>query len=447
MAGLPKIALARLKANPKSFGPSSGPDAFQGAEHPDANLLAALVERTLTEHERTQVLNHLSQCAECREVAAFTLPTEAAVAEPTRAGAGRRWTPWPVLHWGAMAAVLGALTVVVVLHPGMWKGHPEISKVTPPPAPAGNSTSAPQAVSVSPLAPLPPETAQAKAHEEAQKSAGEMAAIEKASGPHQDLTRYDHAARTQAKQRVTLMASTRPPATFRAENVPAVKAEGEESKEGNALTARVLPAPPPSAAPAAVSAAVSNAVAKAGAESQAGPAALRATTQSVEVAGANTGAGLAEGAPAKATPRLPAQATLRMSAPTPMGEVQAFRKERELGAGQPAALWSVSSDGKVQRSTDAGKTFEQVQFAHRIKFRAIAALGNEVWAGGTGGALFHSVDGGESWNRADINFEGNVVTETIAGIQMRDPQHLTVTTASGSQWVSEDGGQHWRKKP
>ena len=64
-----------------------------------------------------------------------------------------------------------------------------------------------------------------------------------------------------------------------------------------------------------------------------------------------------------------------------------------------------------------------------------------------GGALFHSVDGGATWSRAGINLDGNTVTETITGIQLRDPQHLTVTTASGSQWVSEDGGQTWQKQP
>ena len=248
MAGLPKIALARLKANPdapKSSGPPLGPDGFQGADHPDANLLAAFVEKTLTERERTQVLNHLSQCAECREVAAFTLPAEVAVAEPTRVAAGRRWSPWLVLRWGAMAAVLGALTVVVVLHPGMWNGHPEISKETPPPAPAGNITSAPQTVSAPPLAQPPPETSQAKAQVEARESAGELAAAGKASEHRQELALNDHVARAQAKQQVTMMASSRPPATFRAENVPAVNAEREEGKEGNALTAEALPAPPP----------------------------------------------------------------------------------------------------------------------------------------------------------------------------------------------------------
>jgi len=130
-----------------------------------------------------------------------------------------------------------------------------------------------------------------------------------------------------------------------------------------------------------------------------------------------------------------------------MSEVQVVRKKIELGGGLPAALWSVSTDGIVQRSTDGGKTYEQIPVANGIKFRAIAALGSDVWTGGAGGALFHSPDGGATWNRAGISFEGNTVTETITDIQLRNPQQLTITTASGSQWASEDGGQHWQKQP
>jgi len=35
-------------------------------EHPDANLLSAFAEHSLTDAERAQVLDHLSRCAECR---------------------------------------------------------------------------------------------------------------------------------------------------------------------------------------------------------------------------------------------------------------------------------------------------------------------------------------------------------------------------------------------
>ena len=63
----PKIALARLKANPQPSG--NAPGALPSGSHPDANLLAAFVEKSLTERERLQVLEHLAACADCREVA------------------------------------------------------------------------------------------------------------------------------------------------------------------------------------------------------------------------------------------------------------------------------------------------------------------------------------------------------------------------------------------
>jgi photosystem II stability/assembly factor-like uncharacterized protein len=130
-----------------------------------------------------------------------------------------------------------------------------------------------------------------------------------------------------------------------------------------------------------------------------------------------------------------------------MSEMAASRQVMKFVAGPPTALWSVSSDGKVQRSTGAGKTIELIPVAPGIRFQAIAASGNDVWAGGKDGALFHSPDAGATWTRIAINFGGNTVTETIAAIQLHDPQHLTVTTASGSGWISEDSGQHWQKQP
>ena len=114
------------------------------------------------------MLNHLAQCAECREIAAFALPAEAAGAEPARVTAGRRWSPWPVLRWGAMAAVLGTLAVVVVLHPGTWNRHLEISKETHPRS-AGTITSAPSTLPAPPSAQPPLEPARAKAKVDARE--------------------------------------------------------------------------------------------------------------------------------------------------------------------------------------------------------------------------------------------------------------------------------------
>lgn len=145
-------------------------------------------------------------------------------------------------------------------------------------------------------------------------------------------------------------------------------------------------------------------------------------------------------------PRAPAQAPVRLAAQAPTLEMRASSKGLGFAMRPPAALWSVSAEGKVQHSTDGGKTFKPVEVAHGIKFGAIATLGNDVWAGGEGGALYHSADGGATWNRTGISSQGNAVTESITAIQLHDPQNLTITTTSGTKWVTADGGQNWRKQ-
>ncbi len=125
--------------------------------------------------------------------------------------------------------------------------------------------------------------------------------------------------------------------------------------------------------------------------------------------------------------------------------MKAFRAASAAGGGPLATLWSISADGKVQRSSDGGKSIESVRVTDGVKFKAIAALGNIVWAGGAGGNLFHSTDGGATWVQVGIPFEGSTVTETIVHIQLQTPRRLTLTTDSGSQWLTDDGGQHWQK--
>jgi photosystem II stability/assembly factor-like uncharacterized protein len=269
---------------------------------------------------------------------------------------------------------------------------------------------------------------------EARKSANEEAQFKKASRPRPDLAMNNQVAHLQAQQHATVMASIRPPATLRAENVPAVSAERKERLGDDALSAMARPALAPPAAPAGEPMAASGEAGKVTAESHAGLKAFRMTAPGLSEAGGNPGTA-------------PAQANAQVTAQAPMLETQALRRDLKFKAGPPAALWSISSDGKVQRSADGAKTFQAIDVAHGVRFQAIASSGNEVWAGSTGGALYHSIDAGSTWTQIAINIGGNTMTETITAIQLHDPQHLTVTTTSGSEWVSEDGGQHWQKQP
>src|SRR5271167_2342785 len=90
-------------------------------EHPDANLLSAFSERALTEQEREQVLDHLSRCAECREVVALSALLQleeerlvaAAAAGRASAGASRSWWRSPIVPWSALTAAALVMLIAV----------------------------------------------------------------------------------------------------------------------------------------------------------------------------------------------------------------------------------------------------------------------------------------------------------------------------------------------
>ncbi len=89
--------------------------AAKPGTHPEPDVLAAFTERTLTQNEQADVLNHLARCAECREVAALAIPEQldqVAGLVPMRSG----WLSWPVLRWGAAAACVAIVGAAVTLH-------------------------------------------------------------------------------------------------------------------------------------------------------------------------------------------------------------------------------------------------------------------------------------------------------------------------------------------
>jgi hypothetical protein len=109
--------------------------------------------------------------------------------------------------------------------------------------------------------------------------------------------------------------------------------------------------------------------------------------------------------------------------------------------------WSLSPEGTVQRSSDNSKTWRPVPVGNGTTFRAIWAEGSNVWAGGNAGALFHSADAGRHWAQVIPAANGEKLQADITGIDFSDPQHGTVTSATGQVWTTADRGQSWQRKP
>lgn len=100
MNGMRKLVSARLRAQAVA-----GP-------HPDAEVLSAFAEKALPEVQRKAVLQHLSECANCRDVVFLSLP-ESSEAQPVLALPSRRFSRL-ALGWGTLAAAIAVCVVVFV---------------------------------------------------------------------------------------------------------------------------------------------------------------------------------------------------------------------------------------------------------------------------------------------------------------------------------------------
>lgn len=112
----------------------------------------------------------------------------------------------------------------------------------------------------------------------------------------------------------------------------------------------------------------------------------------------------------------------------------------------PRAQWRITQDGHLEHSAGAeGWTATLVDPS--TSFRAVAAVGNDVWAGGNGGALFHSSDGGEHWRKVSLIANSEVETGAIVTIRFADQQHGMVASDAGTRWATTDGGVTWMTNP
>ncbi len=436
MERLPNIVRERLKAT-------------AGGDHPDADLLTAFAEQALPDRERSRVLLHLSRCADCRDVLALALPPlkAAALLDTARPAP---WFQWKVLRWGAVVACVVIVGSAVLLRRDTFQMQSaKTSAVREEPA------------------------AEQYAYERADQDAAARVRAQQALSSNAENANEKDIGRLRDK---ALKRSMPPklPASAPASPASPVAALSPGVKDNKQVIVGAMHGASGAGALGGMAAksAENWTSAPAQAVSDEGkkplPEARNVTDlemlgRSSEVVEVQVGAAPALDTEASSDkPEAPGKAKAAssglldaMAAPEVLTKSQATRSEETVRQKMdrapgfrhsPLSRWTISSDGRLQHSIDAGKTWQPVPVGDKASFRALSANGPDVWVGGAAGLLYHSADSGASWTQVKPAFANVTLTADIAAIEFTDVQHGKITTSNGEVWTTEDAGQNWRKQ-
>lgn len=531
MEELPKFVRQRL-ARRAEHDPRSAPDALRGAVHPDANLLSAFAERSLSDRERTAVLSHLADCAECRELVSLAFPSEAQAAPgevAASAQTGRRWPVWlgwRTLRWGVLAAsvavvMAGAFRSGILKRPAapntarntVAENRSLPSLVAPPstasPAPSTQSYSATGAPSADArgMAMLRDKVADEEKMRSESRLArrGDIDALAKQKPLAAGAPALQSAERKKAFQPLATPARPRPAEAERQEYLlktetgpapselntanRASKANKDSSAvaanavTGNGRAAAVSANEPgaPSRMRAPIGGLAKSAPAEreldqklppssdavevqaqaAAPEKKADQLKEQSNARNAQAQAAAVGQAMAPPPQAPAAREPSQQGVASGLVPQTTQEVivtpqqragAAVARQAEKGRRAPLKLyWNISASGQLERARAAGGPWSRVRVDDSVKFQAVSAEGNDVWAGGSGGALYHSTDGGRQWTRVKIGpnrpDDQVFVTDAIVSLRFSDGEHGQVVTDAHETWTTTDGGVHWSLAP
>ena len=461
MEQLPKIVQQRLQATAKA------------GVHPDPDLLTAFAEKSLNERERGQVLQHLAQCADCRNVISLAIP-EVEAAPSTPAKLRTPWLTWPVLRWGALAACVVVVSAAVTLHyERRPNSAPTIAKTTPASAPPANvpvesqtTNLAGEKLAAKVIPPLSegdrdrlPAGKLAKQSDSDKENATSAVATSAVNGVLVGGPAKNSLANERMADAATMSANkpSRPMGQIAAAPAPAAppatkvingapesggrtdNAEYVARSMNQTVTVQSEPLPAPSTAEAVERKAKDEMPKRESAASAGVVAGTLSGDQKADVSSAETVSGAYDG-------QLRSKKLATQTAIAKMSTAKTSIAQTSISQTLPAEArlrWTLSPDGSVQRSLDSGKTWQTIPVAGNIVFRALAANDSDIWVGGSAGALFHSADAGQHWDQIKPSVDGKPLAADIIGLKFSDALHGSLTTSSSQIWNTSDGGSSW----
>ena len=353
------------------------------ADHPSADVLAAFVEHALAEGEKQSVTDHLARCEECREIVFLT-------SDATEEEVQNQQASWCVAaepRWRSTSKWVWAVPVAAMF----LLGAGYLLRKSYVAAPA-------------------------------EREIASKTVPEKASGPPEQLPEATPAPPAPAAAAPSPAAKGRPkmaPATTPpAQKAPTVNADviamnsAAPAPAGRA-TVHVKPAPPQPSPEAPV-------IAIGGAVAGTSPTAPKANGFAATIGETDR--------------QYRAADSLNLSV------------NRALAGAVRTAHpgWRVTLQGHLEHLMFEG--WSRVLADQPSAFRTVSVIGNDVWAGGNDGMLFHSSDGGEHWNRLSIPSASGTERVTIVSIRFDNAQHGVVVADTGASYSTMDGGVTWTKQ-
>ena len=456
MEKVPQIVSERLRA------------ASSSVSHPDLDVLTAFSEHSLRKSERAAVVEHLARCGVCREIVALALPPSDQLQETVRP-ASESWLTWPVLRWGFITAGVVAIASFGIMK---YQRHSMMAE----------QVAAPEAITKEaknlPPAPLPAAPAENQDEPKAAPSSTtadrkDLSSQNAAPAPSAKMAVPALGGPLQSKRAVVGGALPHGPRVQWQQNTNQQQAAQVPAKQVRSVP---LPSGPPSASPETtdvesatgmVSANLDSSAVQNKIDQQALQHGLSETKVERIKPPATTIATAAPAAAAFPAPNSPAKSQLiAQSAPA-------------ASVSNISILWTITTSGQLQRSLDQGITWQDIDVISSsaasgaalelmtatskakkvtadnlakkgasapLVFRAVASNGPDVWAGASGGFLYHSTDAGGRWARVIPSASGVSLTGDIVSIEFADSQHGRVVTSIPEVWTTSDSGQSWQKQ-